>query len=196
MEWNGERNKRVFSRQDQWDSDYHEGSGWKEEWWIKKQWIGGNHCPNVSIRERNSKTKKAVLKEQNVCMLDVEGSVVYEDLVQADEEWRNSWVVVGTSQRIQSELLVTWLLKVPWMIIVWVWRKNINQMISSSVNEREMVKKSKEHIECLRVGVGGSSKKHLLLNKSVRGASWAIITNGKKGDICPEILEEGNKALF
>lgn len=31
-----------------------------------------------------------MLKEQNVCMLDVEGSGVYEDLVQADEEWRNS----------------------------------------------------------------------------------------------------------
>lgn len=44
----------------------------------------------MSIRERNSKTKKAMLKEQNVCMLDVEGSVVYEDLVQADEEWTNS----------------------------------------------------------------------------------------------------------
>lgn len=44
----------------------------------------------MSIIERNSKRKKAMLKEQNVCMLDVEGSVVYKDLVQADEEWKKA----------------------------------------------------------------------------------------------------------
>ena len=69
MEWNGERNKRVFSRQDQWDSDYHEGSGWKEEWWIKKQWIGGNHCSNVSIRKRNSERRPCWRSRMFACWM-------------------------------------------------------------------------------------------------------------------------------
>lgn len=54
-------------------------------------------------------------------------------------------------------------------------------MISSSVNERQMVKKSKEHIECLRV-VGPLKKKYFcFLNKSVREEHHIIITMERKG---------------
>ena len=70
-------------------------------------------------------------------------------------------------------------------------------MVSSSVNEREMVKNSKEHIECLRVRVGGLLKETFAFKQKCKRS---IMSNNYKwrerGDICPEILEEGNKALF